>query len=283
MLARQIQICVRVSVKLPFVFLQFRKGLLYTVAEDFVNSRLAKIVGVVGVLLVGSAAFGCAGRSSDVDLEVFVTEELYQKVGTTVEGFESYRGTDVSWEWMTIEELRDVLRDWKNDVDLWVYQKSRILYDPKRYLKSLLAGYKRYPKKVWREKLFLYWYYATGNAPYDSRRALQRNDLMTAQLCLTQAIEYYTALIFLLNERFIPYRKWRFKELEKLAYRPENYEESFQRILTTTAWTRKEFETKQSIINSLVSELESRLQKAGISEERLKNPWKFKVTLAPRI
>jgi hypothetical protein len=30
---------------------------------------------------------------------------------------------------MTLEELEETLKDWKNDVDLWVYQKSKVLYD----------------------------------------------------------------------------------------------------------------------------------------------------------
>lgn len=259
------------------------RALLDSLAEDFVNSRLAKVEGVVGVLLVGSASFGCADSSSDVDLEVIATEELCQKVGTTVEGFEVYKGVDVSWEWMTFEELEDALKDWKNDVDLWVYEKSKILYDPRRELKRLLAKYRRYPKRVWLEKLFLYWYYATGNAPYDSGRALERDDMMTAQLYLTEAMEYYTALIFILNERFVPYRKWRFKEFEKLTYQPEDYKENFEQVLATAEWAKKEFEIKQGIINSLVSELGQKLRDAGIPEEKLKHPWKFKVALAPRI
>jgi len=184
---------------------------------------------------------------------------------------------------MTFEELEKTLENWKNDIDLWVYSKSKILYDPKRKLRSLLARYRRYPKRVWRKKLFLYWYYATAHAPYDSGKALQRNDLMTAQLYLTQAMEYYTALIFVLNGHFVPYRKWRFRELEKLAYKPENLKGRFRTILTTLQWTKQEFENKQNVINSLASELKKKLVEAGISEERLEDPWKFKIDQMPAV
>jgi predicted nucleotidyltransferase len=182
-----------------------------------VNSKLARIDGVKGVLLVGSASLGYADSGSDVDMEVLVTEEFYKKVGTAVEECESYKGVDISWEWMTFEEPEETLKGWKNDVDLWVYSRARILYDPERELENLFAKYRRYPEKIWREKLFQYWYFATGNAPYDSGKALQRKDFITAQLYLTQAMEYYTALIFILNEHFVPYRKWRFKEFDKLT------------------------------------------------------------------
>ncbi len=256
---------------------------LLKVAKDFARLRLEKAEGVVGILLVGSSSVGYADDSSDVDLEVFVTEESYDSERRTRGGYESYRGTDISYEWMTVEELEDALRDWKNDVDLWIYSKSTVLFDLDGKLKGLLATYRRYPKKVWLEKLFLYWYYATGNAPYDSGKALRRNDLISAQLYLTQAMEYYTSLIFILNKSFVPYRKWRLRELEKLGYKPKGYAEIPRRILTTEKWTKQEFEAKQSVINSLVSELEQKLLDAGIKKEKLDNQWKFKVASTPNI
>lgn len=253
------------------------------VARDFVQLKLAEADGVLGVLLVGSSSIGYVDSSSDIDLEVFVTKESYGRMRRNREAYESFQGTDVTWEWMTLQELEDTLRDWRNDVDLWVYSKSTILLDLGDKLKNLLAKYKRYPDSIWLKKLFLYWYYATGNAPYDSGKAIQRKDLMTAQLYLAQAMEYYTALIFILNKNFIPYRKWRLRELKKLKYKPIGYTEMLRKILTTTKWTRQEFEAKQDIINALVSELEKKLLDAGISEEKLENPWKFKVATMPTI
>jgi hypothetical protein len=257
--------------------------LLSEVAKDFVRLKLARADGVSGVLLVGSQSVGYADSCSDIDLEVFVTKESFSRMRREREAYESYRGTDISWEWMTLQELEGTLRDWRNDVDLWVYSKSTILLDRGDKLKNLLARYKRYPKKVWLEKLFLYWYYATGNAPYDSGKAIQRKDLIVAQLHLTQAMEYYTALIFILNKSFVPYRKWRLREMEKLKYKPIGYTQMLRNILTTTEWTEQKFEAKQEIINNLVSELKKKLSDAGVVIEKLENPWKFKVTSNPRI
>jgi len=257
--------------------------LLGEVAKDFVQLKLARADGVLGVLLVGSPSLGYADSSSDIDLEVFVTKESYSRIRRAYGGYESYRGTIISWEWMTLQELENALTDWRNDVDLWVYSKSTIILDLGGKLKKMLARYKRYPKNVWLKKLFLYWYYATGSAPYDSGKAIQREDLTIAQLYLTQAMEYYTALIFILNKNFVPYRKWRLRELEKLKYKPLDYMQMLRKILTTQRWTKQEFEAKQSIINELVSELEKKLLNAGLPEKKLKNPWKLKVDSMPKI
>jgi predicted nucleotidyltransferase len=259
------------------------EALLREVAKDFVQLNLARADGVLGVLLVGSSSVGYADSSSDIDLEVFVTKESFSRMRRAYGAYESFRGTDISWEWMTLQELEGKLRDWRNDIDLWIYSKSKILLDKGGKLEELLAGYKRYPKKIWFEKLFLYWYYATGNAPYDSGKAIQRKDLTNAQLYLTQAMEYYTALIFILNKSFVPYKKWRLPEMEKLKYRPIGYTQMFRKILTTTKWTKQEFEAKQEIINNLVSELKKKLLESGVVTEKLENPWKFKVASNPRI
>lgn len=256
--------------------------MLNTVAEDFVEAKFKKMDGVIGVLLVGSTSLGYIDELSDVDLEVVVTDKLYRKVRACFEGYEQHRGINISWEWMTFEEFVSQMKGWKDDIDLWVYSKSKILYDPKLRLANFLHQYRHYPKKIWLEKLFLYWYFATAHAPYDSGKAIQRGDLITAQLYLNQAMEYYTTLIFILNHSFVPYRKWRLKEFQKLSYKPEDYEEKQCKILTVTNWTGKEFETKQGIINELVSKLEEKLLEAGISKEKLENPWKFKVTYVPR-
>jgi hypothetical protein len=117
----------------------------------------------------------------------------------------------------------------------------------------------------------------------DSGKAIQRGDLITAQLYLSQAMEYYTALIFILNHSFVPYRKWRFKEMQNLPYKPENYEEKLHKILTTTNWTKKEFGIKQNIIIELTSDLKKELFRTGISKEMLENLWEFKTNYVPRM
>jgi len=142
-----------------------------TIAKDFVRMKFEKTDGVMGVLLVGSASIGYMDVLSDIDLEIISTEDLCRKVGETC-GSEQFSGVDIWWEWITLKELENVLKDWKDDVDLWIYSKSKILYDPKHKIENLLAKYRQYPSKVWLEKLFLYWYFATANAPYDSGKAI---------------------------------------------------------------------------------------------------------------
>lgn len=255
--------------------------MLQTVAEDFAKMKFQKMNGVIGVLLMGSAVTDYVDALSDIDLQIVAGPDLCGKVGETC-GFERFRDVDVWWEWITLEEVEEALKDWKDDIDLWVYSKARILFDSQNRIEDVLSKYRKYPKRVWLEKLFLYWFFATGCAPYDSGKAIQRGDLLTAQLYLNQAIEYYTALIFIINRSFVPYRKWRLKELRKLAYVPHNYKNIIKKVLAVKNWTKTGFEEKQTLMLNLAASLKKKLQQVGVPEEMLENPWKFKVTYVPR-
>lgn len=256
--------------------------MLSDVAKKFVGIKFEKMDGVLGVLLMGSASLGYIDGLADIDLEIVATESLCRKTGGMC-GSQEYAGLDVWWEWVTLKELENTLKDWKDDIDLWVYSTSTILYDPEHKVESLLSSYRRYPKRIWLEKLFTYFYFATGNAPYDSGKAIQRGDYVTAQLYLNQAMEYYTALIFILNDSFVPYRKWRLKEFERLDDKPKDYTEVLRKILTVKDWSKEEFEAKQNLIDKLATALQKKLSKAGVSNEKLKDPWKYKVTYVPRV
>ena len=251
------------------------------IAQDFVGSRFRGMEGLLGVLLVGSASLGYTDEFSDIDLELVASDELFRSVGEDC-GSEKHLGKDIWWEWMTLNELLEEIRDWREDASLWVYSKSTILYDSGE-LEKLLARYKEYPENVWHQKLFTYWYIATGHAPYDSGRAISRGDLLTAQFYLSAAMEYYTALVFVLNRSFVPYRKWRPIELDKLQYTPRDFREKLRTILTTKSWHRQEFKAKQGIVNGLATELEPRLLDAGLPVEKIRDPWKFKASYFPRI
>jgi hypothetical protein len=137
---------------------------LYRTAEEFVEQKFRGANEVLGVLLTGSAASSYPDAGSDIDLEVIATENQCMQIGDTC-GFEHYHDVDISWEWVTLKELENELKDWKDDVDLWVYSRSKVLHDTRRGVEAILSEYKQYPTEVWRDKLFLYWFFATGSVP----------------------------------------------------------------------------------------------------------------------
>lgn len=73
-----------------------------------------------------------------------------------------------------------------------------------------------YPEPIWRKKLAKalhdFSQYAQSNYP----RMMARKDSITANLCISKAVESAMDIIYLLNKVYSPYYKWKKKGLERL-------------------------------------------------------------------
>ncbi|MEM3769850.1 MAG: DUF4037 domain-containing protein [Candidatus Bathyarchaeia archaeon] len=129
------------------------------------------------------------------------------------------------------------------------------MHDPTWKVSRLLEKFRRYPEDIRREKMFSYFYYGWAEAPYNFEKALMRKDLITAQLFLNNAVEIFTALLFIINHNFVPYRKWRLRELQKLEKKPEKYEEKIRQLVQTNSFDSETFNLKHKIVQEVVDKL----------------------------
>lgn len=254
-----------------------------SLARKFVDEKFVGTRGVMGVLLTGSSAIGIKDEFVDLDFEVIVTEKHYGQ-GEWLADETKYGGFEVCWGWTTLEKLESKLIGWRNDINLWVYSTSKIMYDPTGKVKSTLEKYKKYPEDVRKEKMFSYFFYGWAEAPYNFEKALQRNDPLTAQLCLNNAIEIFTALLFIVNNSFVPYRKWRLHELTKLVNKPSKYEERIKQLIRTDNFSRGTFNLKHKIIHHVVNELKKMLIQEGVPAEKIGNDmWRHEPKYEPSL
>lgn len=168
-----------------------------TVAEE-----LAEKPTVDAILLVGSTASGYADDYSDIDLEV---------VGDIDPGQRSVEDVHVEWTPVTRGELEATLEDWTDDSALYTYSQAELLYDTVG-MAELFARYESYPPAVRRKKLYAGWFYGSG-AVFDAKKARSRGDTVVQRCAATRAVEQFAALAYVMEKRFPPYRKWRFRDL----------------------------------------------------------------------
>lgn len=85
-----------------------------------------------------------------------------------------------------------------------------IFSDIRRYI----AAY--YPPHVHRLRLADQLHIFSQNGQYNYPRMMARGDLLTARLCVMQAVKSAMAVAYLLNRQYAPYYKWMRRGLEKL-------------------------------------------------------------------
>ncbi|MEM3566459.1 MAG: DUF4037 domain-containing protein [Candidatus Bathyarchaeia archaeon] len=123
-----------------------------------------------------------------------------------------------------------------------------------------------------------------GGAPYNFEKAPLRKDTITAQLCLNNAVEIFTALLFIINNNFVPYRKWRLRELRKLEKKPEKYEEKIRQLVQTNSFDSEAFNLKRKIVQEVVDELRELLIQEGIPSEKVgKDMWRYQPKYLPSL
>lgn len=73
-----------------------------------------------------------------------------------------------------------------------------------------------YPESIWMLKLADEIHRFSQNGQYNYARMMARNDFVTAQICIAQAMKHAMSIVYLLNKTYAPYYKWMRKGLESL-------------------------------------------------------------------
>lgn len=257
---------------------------MFSLAKEFVQRHFKSKKEIIGVLLRGSAVIGVRDKFVDLDFDLIVTNEFLNNVQPMADET-IFKGVEVCWGYKSLESIEAELRDWLRDTDLWAYSTAKVMYDPSDKLKVFLDKYRHYPEPVRLEKMFSYFYHATAASPYNSDRAIHRQEYPTAQLFLTHAVELYTALLYLINKSFIPYRKWRIRLIEKLPRKPDNFVKSITKVLFSEEPATKEtLHEKQAIITQIMNEIRPMLIQGGVDPRKLGNDlWRYEPKYLPSI
>ena len=79
---------------------------------------------------------------------------------------------------------------------------------------------------------------------------IEKRDLLSAHMRLTESIELITLLIFALNDCYLPSPKWRYNILQNLEWLPENFIDLYKNSLIT-AWDAQSHIVRQEALCKL--------------------------------
>ena len=139
----------------------------------------------------------------------------------------------------------EVFRD---DVGLFTSIRNALRYFPPDVRKKKLAG-----------RLLL----MAQSGQYNYARCLAHGESAAAQLAVTEFVRHTLAVIFLLNERYLPYYKWQFRALRELPWLSE-LAQPLEFLLTTD---NEEFlaEQKTAMIEEIAFRIIAALQEQNLT------------------
>ena len=178
------------------------------------------------VALTGSRAYGWHAKTSDVDLDVVCTREVWEAVHKASleagliksptdlfcvlpkKGWEQYFGKEKSRPHFSLTPL-DIVRkhfDEYNDVSIWIWTHAKILRDPEDRLEEIIQGFSGYPIEILIRKIKYHWlangYWAIEVVPVDFKR---KDDLLATITGLCNSINELLRVFFLVEGKPYPY------------------------------------------------------------------------------
>lgn len=129
---------------------------------------------------------------------------------------------------------------------------------------SIRARLARQPADVRKKKLAGRLLGMAQAGQYNYPRCLAHGEPAAAQLAVGEFVRHAIAVIFLLNERYLPYYKWQFRALRTLPLL--GTEAETLELLLTTDNGKTMAQAKQDMMENLASAVVAALQDQGLSE-----------------
>ena len=209
----------------------------------------------------------------------FLLERAYAALPREFLGFTRARLSPVGGNRRGVIRLGDFLeaRTGSRDGDLSLEQWLRL---EEQYLAEVVNGelfsvgdgafaalrqrLSRQPEDVRRKKLAGRLLLMAQAGQYNYPRCLAHGEPAAAQLAVGEFVRHAIAVIFLLNQRYLPYYKWQFRALRQLPLLGQETETL--ELLLTTDNSREMARAKQDLMEKLCGGIITALQDQGLTE-----------------
>jgi hypothetical protein len=217
------------------------------VASEFAQQYIRDEV--VGIVLLGAVARGYFDSSADIDVAVFkrqASETPSIKKFIEVEGLEVH-----CW----LSEYEDELAAPWDMAKRWTFSQVQMFYDPRGDISRLLE--EKAPLKPEEKK----WLLMSGLVLSEwyvnrlTRLWVKRGSIISAHHMFNQGLDYFSNMLFALNNSLVPDMKWRYYCLEQLPILPHGFLEGIRNIMTLHLFSMEELERRQGAFMEIWQEM----------------------------
>jgi predicted nucleotidyltransferase len=261
-----------------------RIGEFRRVAEALV-SRIARLEGVAGIVLIGGLVRGFTDRFSDVDIIVFLgkrNNHLRERIRRM--GAEEQRRTGIDVD-LEVHLLKD-FKKWRWDETLrWDFSGSEVVFDPEGEVSGLITKKLSAPKNFWIRRIIVYseyikWYCCPPEPQTGSiaEAWVERGDLTSAHYCLNYAVDLLLDLVFALNKKHLPPPKWRIFYSYKLKWLPKHYGQLMEEAMNCKDLSEEDFERRVRALRKMWREILSKIEdETGLDQAKISRQYAVKI------
>ena len=139
---------------------------------------------------------------------------------------------------------------------------GKVFRDPSGRFSSIRNVWKGfYPEDILKKKVAADLAMAGKTGQFNYSRSVKRGDVGAAYCCVTEYIYKITAALFLLNGRYMPYYKWRFRAMDEFT----TLRQLKEPLIKLSQMSEEESKSKVDLIEEISGEIVKELVKRGWS------------------
>ena len=217
-----------------------------------IASKLSKEKGIIGITLCGGLSRGYADELSEIDLNVYLEDDIYNKwiigMGPVPHSDALWEGNYVDIEFFSYE--KEIKESW-GLIKKWDASYNLILFDPEQKLEILFKE-----KDIFSpEEKFDFAAKCFENCMYIGdlviQQWLKRGDPLAANQLINKAVSSLIGMVFLANDEYPPYDKWALNYSYSLRWLPKNWKKRISEIILTKEISIKEAERRHKLFVNL--------------------------------
>jgi len=227
---------------------------LLTVLDKTIQ-KLKTIDEILGITLNGGLSRGYADHLSEIDIVIYLDEDNYdewQKGKSPIPlGIVKLNGYLYDIKVVILEYEK--ARSW-DSVALWDLSYSKVLFDPKGHIAELMKDKLSNTSKPLNAKGLLwssYWYYKLAGDIW-----IHRGDVLQGHFILSKAVSPLIEALFVANNEYIPHEKWLIHMSRTLNWKPEHWEQTLTKAMSTGDFSIQSLIDRQSAIEKIWKDID---------------------------
>ncbi len=217
-----------------------------------IANELAREGGVIGITLCGGLSRGYADELSEIDLNVYLENEVYNDwitgIGPIPQNDTLWKGNYIDVEFISFEN--EIKENW----DLpkkWDASYNVMLFDPEKKIEVLFKDKDVFTSIEKFQCLSEYFEKCVYIGNIVILQWINRGDPLAANQLINSAISGLIGLVFLANDEYPPYEKWALNYSYSLKWLPKDWKRRISEIILTKEISFKEVERRRDLFVKL--------------------------------